>query len=281
VTLGERIAAAARAASIEALASADFLRGAELVKAPIGGPNEADECAGAMLRALAGKNQFVAADPVVATEVRRALMSIWSTPDRAMALACAREDIAAVLSRALGPTPREVVAGEYGAELQIAVLGIDPAALAEPILDIGCGEAATLVRHLRGLRKDARGLDPFAPLDVGERGDWLTYDYGTSRWGTLVSHMAFTLHFIHQEMRRSNLAFDYAKAYMRMVRSLLPGGTFAYVPGVPFVETFLPKDEFVVKQVPLPADRLSLQVMQVQRDTGLVLDAATHVTRRE
>jgi len=85
---------------------------------------------------------------------------------------------------------------------------------------------------------------------------------------------------MHQEMKSSELAFEYARAYMRIVKSLAPGGTFAYVPGLPFIESMLPAAELRVVRVPLARELVTEAVARVQEATGLVLDAATHVIAR-
>jgi hypothetical protein len=274
-------------ASLRGLAAADYLvADPALLAAERGAPEEADACAHDLQRALGAKNQFVASEPALAAGVRKALRALWEAlgaagagASRAEALAAARVELAAIVGAALGPEPREIVSAEYSAELQLAVLGLDAGTLAEPILDVGCGENATLVRHLLAANKDARGVDWNAPEDVADRGNWLELDYGIARWGTILSHLGFSLHFMHQEMRRSDLAFEYARAYMRIVKALAPGGTFAYVPGLPFIEGLLPASAFDVKRVALPESHMTPAVRQTQRDTGLVLDAATHVRR--
>ncbi|HSQ63445.1 MAG TPA: hypothetical protein VLM85_09535 [Polyangiaceae bacterium] len=271
-------------ASLQALAGADFLAADPvLLSALAGDPADAEACAADVLRALSGKNQFVASDPEVVRAVRGAMRALWEQlaagEKRDRALLGAREALSAILGGALGKSPREVVSAEYSAELQLAVLGLDVATLAEPVLDIGCGEKAALVRHLRDAGKQAFGLDPLVPPELGDRGDWLAYDYGTARWGTIVSHLGFSLHFMHQEMRRSELAFEYARTYMRIVRALAPRGVLAYVPGLPFIEALLPAGAFAVTRAPLPESLRTEQVLAAQRDTGLVLEAATHVQR--
>jgi hypothetical protein len=170
-----------------------------------------------------------------------------------------------------------VTSATYSPELQLAVLGLAPS-MAEPILDVGCGSDAALVRYLRQAGKSAQGIDVRAPSDA-TRASWLSFDYGPPRFGTITSHLGFTLHFMHQEMKRSELAFEYARAYMRIVRSLAKGGTFAYIPGVPFIEALLSKSDFRVEHVALRSELFTDSVERVQQSTGLVLDAATHVVR--
>jgi hypothetical protein len=250
--------------------------------------DDADSATRAIVSAVAKKNQFVGFDPRfeagIAREVQTLFAALAIESARAEAIANATTAIARVMREALGDPPREVTAATYSPELQLAVLSLAPDDMRAPILDVGCGENAALVRWLRAKNKDARGLDRECPEDlvalgVGTRGDWLAFDYGAARWGTITSHLGFSLHFMHQEMKRSELAFEYARTYMRVVRALAPGGTFAYVPGLPFIEAMLPR-ELAVETVPLAKDLVTENVARVQETTGLVLDAATHVTRR-
>jgi len=56
----------------------------------------------------------------------------------------------------------------YGTEEQLNHLGLTPEFLGQidgPILDIGCGSEAKLVRHLRGLGYVAEGIDPLIESD--------------------------------------------------------------------------------------------------------------------
>ncbi len=236
--------------------------------------------------ALARKNQFAASEPRLAPGIEREIDGLFdgiaNGQPRASLFEEHQEGLARLFREILGSQPREVTSATYSPELQLAVLGLSVDALREPILDVGCGEDAALVRFLRARGKDARGIHHrVVASDFATRADWLTHEYGASRWGTITSHLGFTLHFMHQEMKRSDLAFEYARAYMRIVQALAPGGTFAYVPGVPFIESMLPAGEHVVGRVALSLDLVTDAVKRVQEVTGLVLDAATHVTKRQ
>lgn len=135
---------------------------------------------------------------------------------------------------------------EYAPELQISILGLDLDAIAEPVLDLGCGERAGLVRFLRGCGVDASGVDAFAP--AGEpflaRADWLAFPLGRERWGTVVSHLAFSHHFAHHLLAGGDQLPAYARRYRQILESLRPGGRFVYAPGLPLVEALLPGHRF-------------------------------------
>jgi hypothetical protein len=277
-TLGQRILERVARASLGELARADVLAPDD---APVA-EGDAERVADAIESALERKNQFAASEPSVRSGVRSAVAGMFDAiargEPREGAMARGAAELRAVLEPALGPAPREVTSATYSPELQLAVLGLRAGDLCEPILDVGCGADGGLVRFLRAAGKDARGLDQAAPREEPfVRGDWLAFDYGTAHWGTVVSHLGFSLHFMHQEMKASELAFEYARAYMRIVRSLAPGGTFAYVPGLPFIEAMLPASELQVVRVPLARELVTENVARVQDATGLVLDAATHV----
>jgi hypothetical protein len=146
---------------------------------------------------------------------------------------------------------------EYSPSLQIKVLHLNEREVTSPVLDIGCGEQANLVRHLRLLKKHAFGIDKFAQTDEPYlwREDWLTYPLGCDRWGTILSHIAFSNHFLHHYLKGSPAIGDYARRYMEILESLQPNGCFIYSPGLPFIEELLPPDKFDVEVLPIPEVR--------------------------
>ncbi len=179
-----------------------------------------------------------------------------------------------------GAALNRVISGRYAPQLQWAALGLSPDSLKGPVLDLGCGEDAFLVRGLRDLGIEAYGIDRRAPQDVGLSGDWLTWDYGRDRWGTVISHLGFSLHFLHHHLGSEEQAARYAHAYLRIVRALVPGGTFAYVPSLPFFETHLPEGLCQLTHHPLP-EELRLRLSALPLDAAeLGLDRATHLQRR-
>jgi hypothetical protein len=272
VRLADRIILRVRAASFEELVSGAFVVAEEGTVEP----GDAALVTEAIVSALSKKNQFAASEPRLVEGVTRITTDLLETRD----FAKASSSFLGLFRGFLGEAPREVTSATYSPELQLRILGLSMDGLQDPILDVGCGEDAALVRHLRAAGKNARGVDRECPPDAGDRADWLAYDYGANKWGTIVSHLGFSLHFMHQEMKASDLAFEYGKTYMRVLRSIAKGGTFAYVPGLPFIEPMLPASDFEVTRVPLARELFTENVARVQEATGLMLQAATHVRRR-
>lgn len=162
---------------------------------------------------------------------------------------------------------------QYTPGFQLGILGISAEALRQPVLDIGCGERASLVRHLRGLGIDAWGIDRFVRGSAHAMvADWLDLETMEDAWGTIVSHMSFSNHFTHHHFRADGRYEEYARAYMGLLLSLKPGGSFYYAPGLPFIERLLPADRFDVATWPVDSlvgcseePRTSLQTTRVTR----------------
>ena len=149
--------------------------------------------------------------------------------------------------------PSELYLTEYDAELQLRVLGVDAGDLMEPILDLGCGKNATLVRYLRELGKDASGLDRLEYHDdCVIAADWLDYPLGSHVWGTIVSHMAWSNMFLHHHVRPDGHPERYARRYVEILGGLMTGGSFLYSPGLPFIEKHLSRDEYLVRTFEIP-----------------------------
>ncbi len=250
--------------------------------APAPGGGFALDPAGALatevLSALRARNQFLPLDAAREADLGRidhdalragaeALRAAGSGEAFARALAPVLAGYLAALSALVrglaagagAPALREVVSAEYDPELQLRVLGLDPAALAEPILDLGCGVEARLVRWLRARGLAAEGIDRAAePAEGIHRAGWLEVPLAPGSLGTVVSHLGFSLHFLHQHLRPGDEALRYARRYMEILRALRPGGLFAYAPGLPFVEEHLPAAAWQVERtrvpVPQPAE---------------------------
>ncbi len=140
-----------------------------------------------------------------------------------------------------------VACSEYSAELQLKILQIDISELMEPALDIGCGKKGELVRYFRGRGIEAFGIDRFS----GEgsylaKSDWLEYEYGISKWGTITSNLGFSNHFSHHHMREDGDFIGYAKKFMDILNSLKIGGSFHYAPDLPFIEKYLDNYKYLI-----------------------------------
>ncbi|MBC9910267.1 class I SAM-dependent methyltransferase [Chitinophaga varians] len=148
-----------------------------------------------------------------------------------------------------------VVCAEYAAALQLNVLRLDPATLMGPVLDIGCGPQAALVRLLRQQGIAAYGVDRFiaSPEVYLKAGDWLDFVLPAGSWGTIVSNLSFSNHFLHHHHRNSPDCARYAVKYMEILRALRPGGRYHYAPSLPMVEKYLSPEEFTVSTTPVTA----------------------------
>jgi hypothetical protein len=135
----------------------------------------------------------------------------------------------------------------YPPELQLAMMNSTVENLQEPILDIGCGQDAALVRYLRAQGKMAFGIDRMAEeTDFIRRASWFDTEPAVHSWGTILSHMAFSNHFVHHHLRQDGHPHRYAQYFMMLLHSLKAGGKFIYTPGVPFIEALLPADQYQV-----------------------------------
>ena len=258
-----------------------------------GGLVVADLC-GSLRRWLWSRNQFLALDEDAAAQLGALAMRVVREARAALGAARDPEDLrarlgvqlaehraalAAVVRARLGDEPRDVTCGHYSPALQLEVLGLADATIADPVLDIGCGVGAELVQALRSRGHDARGIDRDVPAALGTAADWLRHDYGVERWGTVISHLGFSLHFLHHHLGGQPSAYLHAEVYMQVLRSLAPGGVFAYAPGLPFIEAMLPRDRYRVTRVPLPAAHLTPTLRRAQLETGLALGQASQVRR--
>jgi SAM-dependent methyltransferase len=140
-----------------------------------------------------------------------------------------------------------VVCSEYSATLQKEILHLNNIQLLEPVLDIGCGKAGNLVKYLRNNGIEAYGIDRFSDNSPYiEKTDWLQFNYGIEKWGTIVSNLGFSNHFIHNHLREDGCFVEYAKKYMSILKSLKPGGCFCYAPDLPFIEKYLDRKRFLI-----------------------------------
>ena len=148
-----------------------------------------------------------------------------------------------------GAVLESVTCSEYSTVLQSEILYLNDIQLSEPILDIGCGKTANLVKYLREKGLEAYGIDRFSDDSFFiEKADWLAFDYGNEKWGTIVSNLGFSNHFVHNHLREDGDFIGYAKKYMEILQSLKVGGCFCYAPDVPFIEKHLDRKAFLINK---------------------------------
>lgn len=147
------------------------------------------------------------------------------------------------------PQVQRVVCAEYSPATQLAVLQLDTAAMQGPVLDIGCGQHAYLVRYLREKGIAAFGIDRFieAPEHYLQPAGWMEYPLTPGYWGTIISNLSFSNHFLHHHQRSNSEYLDYAKKYMEILASLRPGGSYHYAPQLPMIESWLPADVYSIR----------------------------------
>jgi len=161
-------------------------------------------------------------------------------------------------------TIRPVCCADYSAELQLHVLGIAPDDLHDPVLDIGCGYAAPLVKYLRSRGVDVYGFDRLIEeeTDRVNKADWFTYEYSAHHWGTIVSHMAFGNHYRYAVHYDEGLRQDLEITYDMIVSSLAPGGLFAYTPGVPELDMRVSPTRFQVEHTRVTEDFITSKILR-------------------
>ena len=140
----------------------------------------------------------------------------------------------------------QVPSSEYSADLQMRLLMLDPSRTREPILDLGCGRSAHLVRRLRAENLDAHGIDRNvgSSADFLADADWFDFDIGHSRWGTIIAHMSFTNHIVYCQRHDAGSLVRYVRRYAEILDALRPGGSFLYTPGVQTVEDEVDSQRF-------------------------------------
>lgn len=141
-----------------------------------------------------------------------------------------------------------VECSEYSPELQINILHIDIEDLMPPVLDIGCGSRGYLVNYLKNQGIVVCGIDRFrfTSSDLITV-DWLEFNYGKEKWGTIISNLGFSNHFKHHNLREDGKYIDYGKTYMNILNSLKVGGSFHYAPDLPFIEKYLDNKRFSLR----------------------------------
>lgn len=138
---------------------------------------------------------------------------------------------------------------EYSPQLQVKILQIDTKQMMQPVLDIGCGSKGSLVNYLKDQGIEVYGIDraKFQSPNLISA-DWLEYNYGKEKWGTIVSNLGFSNHFNHHHLRENGNYIAYGKTYMNILHSLKAGGCFHYAPDLPFIEKYIDCKQFELKK---------------------------------
>ena len=145
-----------------------------------------------------------------------------------------------------------VACSEYPSDLQLSILHIELKNLLEPVLDIGCGRELNLVNYLRDNGIEASGIDRFDNENPNYiKADWLEYNFKQDNWGSIISNLGFSNHFIHHNMRTDGNYREYAQKYMEILGSLKTGGTFYYAPDLPFIEKHLDRSKYLYNGSPI------------------------------
>jgi len=141
------------------------------------------------------------------------------------------------------------ICSEYSYKLQKQVLRLKINSLLEPILDIGCGENAFLVKECINNKKEIFGIDQYIVqnLDNIFCKNWLEYNYEKKKWGSIISHMAFTNHFKYHVSHQTNYVKQYMEKYIEILSSLKIGGSFYYSPSMPEIEQNVDKEKYKIQ----------------------------------
>ncbi|MDR2898107.1 MAG: hypothetical protein LBU99_04760 [Spirochaetaceae bacterium] len=160
------------------------------------------------------------------------------------------------------------ICSEYSTDLQRSILGYHFDDLAEPILDIGCGEGAHFVTE--GLQRGKRivGIDQYISKEYSDTilcRNWLEFEYIPGYWGTIVSHMAFTNHFIYHLKHKTALVEAYDETYFNILLSLRSGGTWYYSPSIPEIEEKIDTHSYAVRQIAENLNGISVTATQITK----------------
>ncbi len=144
------------------------------------------------LRAIA-ETELVLSSGADDTRAAGELQTVWDTH---------RGRLVSFVRSLLDDDPRDATCATYSPSLQLGVLDRSSDDLREPVLDVGCGRDAALVSYLRARGLEAYGIDRAAPAkpDGVAAVDWLDFDYGEGVWGTVISHLGFSLHFLRHHL---------------------------------------------------------------------------------
>jgi len=137
---------------------------------------------------------------------------------------------------------------EYSCKFQKQILRLEINALLEPILDIGCGEKAFFVKECMINGKEVSGIDQYIIQESKNIvcQNWLEFEYEKEKWGSIISHMAFTNHYKFHLVNQTNYIEKYKEKYMEILNSLKIEGSFYYSPSIPEIEQTLDNRKYEI-----------------------------------
>ena len=145
----------------------------------------------------------------------------------------------------------QVVNEEYSPQLQMDIYNLSIKSLMEPVLDIGCGPKAQLVKHLNTFGVYAVGIDRIqeeAPPFYLKK-DWFNFSFEKETWGTIIANMSFTNHLIYTFNNDKEMLYSFLIKYKEILESLKKGGCFAYAPSVPMIEERLDPSRYEIDSI--------------------------------
>lgn len=209
----------------------------------------ASDAAEAFLVKLFALNQFIQVDNAAQVSLKQIYVTSWQhlveTKEIASTIrayhypklrAFIKDLYPTVLAEGLAGAKQlgRVPSAEYSAKLQMHILRLGLQGIRDPILDIGCGAQANLVRSLRAKNLKAYGFDRVLQEKTHYlfEADWFDYDYGLNKWGTIVSNLSFANHLIYAQRYDPRGASKYLRAFSKILDSLKEGGSFTFAPAV-------------------------------------------------
>ncbi len=148
-----------------------------------------------------------------------------------------------------------VTCGQYSPGFQLNLFGVGHTHLMDPILDLGCGADAGLVKFLHARGHEVVGLDQQAPKEEGMiQASWFEVSLRPAQWGCIMAHQSFALHFVRAHLHQDEQGEQFAHKYRELLHALRPGGMLLYAPGLPFVESFVRPDQYRIRKRKLPEE---------------------------
>ena len=138
---------------------------------------------------------------------------------------------------------------EYSYNLQVSILRINETNIREPIIDIGCGKHANLIKELEKRYNNVYGIDQY----INDKSNvicenWFDFNFKSNTWGTIIAHMSFTNHYRRSISFSSPELNNYSNKYVEILESLKDGSYFIYTPSIPEVEDELDEDKFEIRK---------------------------------